>query len=212
MENLHKDIRHLFYYDKGVYKRNKKSMKTGNMFLEFKYIMDVSFGMFLEEDWDINGNYDNIENDVSDSYKDRCICTHVITEAWLITHKPTGLTFQVGKDCVKKTSELLYGKLLSIKRKQHYKKLGRICSYCNETLTDIRKKHQKNFLCNSICSYKYKYVIPFGSFKGINMIEFLNTKRGQGWHEWIMKQRKSNKESFKRHPVFIEIVDETFYE
>jgi hypothetical protein len=217
MEKLHPDLRDVLYYNGLVYKRQHNSeLHTKNMFEEFLWVINKQFGEYIDKDWDTwntgNGMDEELEEHYGEDFvnTEKCICTHKITNLYFIQHLPTNMTFQVGCDCVLKIDGELAEKMkIAIKRKANWKK-GKICLYCSEPLTDLRKKYQRKECCDISCHHKYHYVMPFGKFKGIRLVELMCTTKGfQYINEWVKPLLAIDKNSFYKFPLFTEIVNET---
>lgn len=208
MNRLHPDLRPLFWYDGKVYRRQMKSeLKTKNMGTEFFWVIKTQFGEFLDEDWDIWNTGSDIDED---GEFEKCICTHLIKKLFYITHLPTKMTFLVGCDCVLKEGGKLADKMkIAIKRKANWKK-GNICMYCSDPLTDMRKTYQRDGYCDIKCDHKFRYLMPFGKFKGARLVELMCTTAGfQYINEWVKPLLDLDKNSFYKFPLFTEIVNET---
>lgn len=122
---------------------------------EFLWVIESITGTeFDESEWENITSGDEIINALYDSNDDgMCICSHRISYSYFIKHKPTGNTFEVGCDCVKKISNHLYNVLT----KDH-------CKWCDNPILDKRKVHGRNGYCSKNC-YDGCY-LKFGKYKG----------------------------------------------
>lgn len=211
MDKLDTKLHKIFYYDTDykIYRRHEPELQNKTMHQEFLWVINTQFGSFIPSDWDVW--------DTSDNYSDDtfcfCICSHPVNNLYYITHKPSQMTFQVGSECVLKVDdEELKTKMKNIIKRRKAIEKGNTCIYCNEPLTDIRKLYQKDRLCNRLCFVKNNYVIPFGKYKGEILIEFMCTKKGMEYIDWIRQVRDKDPNSFSRYHVFLEILDETVFE
>jgi hypothetical protein len=134
----------------------------------------------------------------------QCLCTQMgLHQHCVIKNKITHDTMWVGSHCILNFLGHLKDDL---KKLENYAK-GNTCLYCDEGLFDMRKVYQREFFCNKRCKAKMCYTIPFGSFKGSTLTEFMVTTRGMSWIEWI-KGQDINKFS-RRHPLMVEIILES---
>lgn len=110
---LNPKLKNILYFAKGIYMRGKGTpLVKHNMKQEFIWILTTQFGKLEEDEWIFDKNDDEHEedDDCDGNYLDvnmsidnnRCICSHVITKVFSITHRPTSISFQVGSDCIKK--------------------------------------------------------------------------------------------------------------
>ena len=139
----------------------------------------------------------------------KCLCSQCnLRYHCVVENRLTGKSAWVGSKCITKfLTHLKEDMTKKIKILENYKQ-GNICNYCEETLTDLRLKHQKNGFCDSICYRKYHYKIPFGKFKNINMIEFLASERGSSYRKWIEKTILDDSNAFSQYPLFLLILKE----
>lgn len=98
-----------------VRKDETTTLHTENKHAEFKFAVET----FTKRPWTAS-EWEAIPHSINE-YEARCICSHPIQYLYLIRHKPTGLYFQVGSECVKYADQALYIQLQ-----------GRECANCPE--------------------------------------------------------------------------------
>jgi len=148
------------YYDeeKGYWCRNSNTLcnpKSKNQAVEFLWVIEsITETEFNESEWENLTGGDEIINAIYDSNDDgMCICSHRISHSYIIRHKPTHNSFEVGCDCVKKISNHLYNVLTKTP-----------CKWCDNPILDKRKVYGRNGYCSKDC-YEGCY-LKFGKYKG----------------------------------------------
>lgn len=210
MTNLNPELQNLFTIRGKIFKRAFETKKrTNTMEKEFIYILEKQCGSpFAPNDWD---PHDYTEYDY-DTNKQSCICTHEIKHLYMITHKPTNISFQVGSDCIFKLGDIgLTQKMHKVIKSRKMREIGCICIYCAEPLLDRRKKVQREGFCDKSCMAKMNYVIPFGKHKGKLLVELLCMKNDT-YLDWVKNERKEDPTAFSKFVLFLEIIDETVVE
>jgi hypothetical protein len=139
----------------------------------------------------------------------QCLCTQCgLNLHCVIKNKKTNETCWVGSRCINRFLGHIAPLLHLEETKLRNREIGNVCHYCDEPLVDLRKKYQKNGYCNSHCSYKNRYCIPFGKHKGKRLVEFMMNKEGNNWVTWVRDQIKDDPTAFGRYDVFREILEE----
>ena len=138
-----------------------------------------------------------------------CLCCKVgIHFHFVIKNRHNEQTCWVGSSCIDKFLPHLREDKNTARKKMLNKSVGLVCQYCYEPLVDMRKVYQRDHLCDKWCYKKYHYTIPFGKHKKINLVEFIFTKKGRDWFDWVKKQFIINPRAFIRYPLFREIFEE----
>lgn len=216
IKELHEDLRPLFSYDPVYmcYIRNCPQLVTNNMYKEFLYVFEKQYGKFEEDDYKIVACTIKDEVDGLDClYEDNpfegelCCCTHPIKNLYYIENIKHKQAWLVGSECVKKVSSTLYEQTRKYKIKTQRKREGKICGFCEEPLVDLRKKYQKIGYCDYRCYKKSQYKINFGKHKGKILNEFVYTKNGFNYVQWVKKVLKDDKYAFRQYPLFLEIIE-----
>jgi hypothetical protein len=157
-DKLVPELRAAFYYDsqKRVYVRSNNifSDTNTNKHEEFSWIMCQQFGEWNPYEWIVKGH--------SEGKLELCVCTHSIKMLCYITHKSSGMTFQVGSKCCEKVCPTVLKSVQLFKKKSDNREKGYICHYCYEPMVDRRNKFKKENFCNISCKRKYEFPIPFG--------------------------------------------------
>jgi len=98
-----------------------------------------------------------------------CICSQRIEHTFRIKHTPTGYSFIVGSECIKKISKSLYNSIFKTK-----------CVVCSNPILDRRTKLGKKNLCSENCNSS---VLPFGKYKNQELSTI-----PVSYLEWLYKQ------------------------
>ena len=210
MHKLHQDLQELFFYDheKLVYERSpSSSLITKSKWSEFRYILEKQYGKPFNFTHYILNDSDGLDQ-ISQEGTDKCICTHPIYNLYYLTHIETQMTFKVGSHCIHRIDEKFDEAVRDVAKERRNRKNKNICVYCDETLKDMRKKYQKDFYCNLACSMKFNHKISFGKHKDKNLLEFICTKEGNKYINWIKNIIKNDSEQFKQYVLFLEIIYE----
>jgi len=148
------------YYDedKDAWCRDETCLcnpKNKNQAVEFLWVIEsITRTKFNETEWENLTEGDEMINAIYDSNDDgMCICSHRISHSYIIRHKPTNNSFEVGCDCVKKISPHLYNVLTKTP-----------CKWCKNPILDKRKIHGRYGYCCEDC-YKGSH-LHFGKYKG----------------------------------------------
>lgn len=181
----------------------------------YEYKQNI-YKQFERRDLFVRG-YDNFI-DVTHSLQNRdnigqCLCSHCgLVYHHVIENKHTGETCWVGSECINNFLPHLEKESKKCIRKFNNEQTGDVCLYCDEGLTDMRLTYQRKRCCNYTCYKKYKYILPFGKFKGQNLLEFLFTERGQSWYKWAKNTLYEKPIAFHRYPLFKEILKQLEFE
>jgi len=217
MNKLKPSLRQLFYYNPitDCYIRHNDNKLTSNYSTEFLYVFQTQYGEFNENDYKVVGyNIKNESDALFDGYVDNpnegsiCCCTHPIKNFYYIQNIKHNQTWLVGSECVKKVSYYLYQQTLKYKKQHERMAEGRICGYCENVLIDLRKKIQKKGYCDINCYRKSQYKINFGIHKGKILNEFVYTKKGFDYIQWVKSVLKKDRNAFGQYPLFLEIIEE----
>ena len=87
-----------------------------------------------------------------------CICSQAIEHQYTILHKPTGIRFSVGSQCVKKVSQHLYDIITHD---------SCAAPNCWNPVMDMRTKHGKCGYCSNTC--QENSTLSFGKYKGADI-------------------------------------------
>lgn len=140
-----------------------------------------------------------------------CLCTQIgLNIHCVIENQITHKKCWVGSVCIYRFMPNLKKKLLKFLAKRRNDNKNNICLYCNEPMYDLRLKYQKDNLCDENCHEKYYHTIPFGKYKGCNMIDFIETEKGVNWFNWIKNTIYKDHNAFHQYNTLREIVDETY--
>tara|TARA_R110000772_G_scaffold260310_1_gene378227 strand:+ start:3581 stop:4225 length:645 start_codon:yes stop_codon:yes gene_type:complete len=209
MNRLHKDLRTILFYneERMVYERNGTPLVTDSKWSEFRHILETQFQTpFDPRDFKADDN-DGLDN-IAEYSEEKCICTHPIINLYYLTHTKTQMTFKVGSKCITRLDHSFEKAVKSIVKERKYRAEGNICIYCDKTLTDMRKQYQKEHCCNLVCNQKFNHRIPFGKHYGKNLLEFICTKEGNNYVNWVKDVIKDDKTQFKKYTLFLEIIYE----
>ena len=125
----------------------------------------------LQQQTNCSFNENEWEPDIlSPSLEDAlCICSQKIRYKYKIKHTPTGQSFLVGSECIKKISKNLYNSVIKPK-----------CIICGNPILNRRTRLGKKNICSVECN---SMVMPFGKYKNQNI-----TTVPLSYLEWIYKQ------------------------
>ena len=97
--------------------------------------------------------FDNVTFETSfevETYDDddiiNCCCSKIIKQKYLLTHKPTNITFIVGSNCIKKAIPYLSADFFKEK-----------CKQCKIVAINKKTNVGKLGFCSSICEIHYKF-------------------------------------------------------
>jgi hypothetical protein len=208
MNMLHIDLMPIIMYDNGVYKRCDNILVKNNKFEEFLYVLETQYGYFNKKDWKAEPY--SVYHTYESCQPQWCVCTKKIHNLCYITHIPSSMTWLVGIDCIKKIDYNLGKEVEQYVRIEKNRQNGNICGYCTQTLTDLRKKYQRDGWCNEFCYMKRFYTIPFGQIhRGKNLFDLLYSDSAQGYFNgFVEKERQKNPTAFTRYPLFLQIIDD----
>ena len=210
MDSLDVCLQDIFAFNKDfkIFKRVDGRLKKQNMHKEFQWVLRTQCnGNYIPSDW----IPDYTEGDYGNG-NDLCICGHPITQLYTITHRLTGIQFQVGSNCVYKIGDKTITKKMNrVKRVKKAIDNGDLCVYCSDPLLDKRKKFNREGFCDKSCSSKMKYVIPFGQSKGELLVEVM-CKKNNTLLKYVKNERKKDPTAFSKYVLFLEIIDETVVE
>ncbi len=155
-----------------VFQRNNTATKCINPINkgkhdEFLWILQTQTNcIFNADEWEQDDLATNQDNAL-------CICSQKIEHTFKIKHTPTGYSFIVGSECIKKISKSLYNKFFKPK-----------CAVCGCPILDKRTKLGKKNLCSEACNSS---VLPFGKYKNQELSTI-----PVSYLEWLYKQEWVN--------------------